>query len=75
MLLGGLKIHDEQDLRSGVPILNKIPIISFFFERQGTFITNRKLLILLKAKIIIPTEHEPSPAQMGMDTTLQAQPR
>ena len=70
VLLGGQKIHQNQDLRSGVPILNKIPIISFLFERQGTFISNRKLLILLKAKIVIPEENEPSPAQMGMDTSL-----
>jgi type II secretory pathway component GspD/PulD (secretin) len=70
VLLGGMKVHENQDLRSGVPILNKIPLISFLFERQGTFITNRKLLILLKAKIVIPQEGEPSPAQMGMDESL-----
>jgi type II secretory pathway component GspD/PulD (secretin) len=70
VLLGGMKVHENQDLRSGVPILNKIPILSFFFERQGTFVTNRKLLILLKCKIVIPREHEPSPAQMGLDESL-----
>ena len=75
VLLGGLKVHDQQDLRSGVPILNKIPIISFFFERQGTFISNRKLLILLKANIVIPSEFEPTPAQLGEDETLQLSPR
>jgi type II secretory pathway component GspD/PulD (secretin) len=66
VLLGGFKIHESQDLRSGVPILNKIPLISFFFERHGTFVSNRKLLILLKANIVIPQEHEPSPAQLGI---------
>ena len=70
VLLGGTKIHENEDLRSGVPILNKIPLISFFFERQGTFVSNRKLLILLKAKIVIPQELEPTPAQLGMDPTL-----
>ncbi len=70
VLLGGQKIHENQDLRSGVPILNKIPILSFLFERQGTFVSNRKLLILLKAKIIIPGESEPTPAQMGLDQSL-----
>jgi len=70
VLLGGMKVHQNQDLRSGVPILNKIPLISFLFERQGTFVSNRKLLILLKAKIVIPQESEPSPAQMGLDETL-----
>ena len=70
VLLGGTKIHENEDLRSGVPILNKIPLISFFFERQGTFVSNRKLLILLKAKIVIPQELEPTPAQLGNDPTL-----
>jgi type II secretory pathway component GspD/PulD (secretin) len=70
VLLGGQKIHQNQDLRSGVPILNKIPLLSFLFERQGTFVSNRKLLILLKAKIVIPQEDEPTPAQMGLDPAL-----
>ncbi len=70
VLLGGMKVHENQDLRSGVPILNKIPIISFLFERQGTFVSNRKLLILLKAKIVIPQESQPTPAQMGLDASL-----
>ncbi|MBK7878080.1 MAG: tetratricopeptide repeat protein [Planctomycetes bacterium] len=63
VLLGGMKISDRQDLRSGVPILNKIPLVSFFFDRKGNYISNRKLLILLKANIVIPVEHEPSEAQ------------
>ena len=70
VLLGGFKVHESQDLRSGVPILNKIPIISFLFDHKGTFVSNRKLLILLKARIIIPTELEPSQAQLGLDPTL-----
>jgi len=70
VLLGGMKIHQNQDLRSGVPVLNKIPLVSFLFERQGTFVSNRKLLILLKTNIVIPAEHEPTPSQLGMDSTL-----
>jgi type II secretory pathway component GspD/PulD (secretin)/tetratricopeptide (TPR) repeat protein len=63
VMLGGTKVSDKQDNRSGVPILNKIPIVSFFFERKGNYISNRKLLILLKANIVIPSELEPTPAQ------------
>jgi type II secretory pathway component GspD/PulD (secretin) len=74
ILLGGMKVHESQDLRSGVPILNKLPIFSFLFQRQGTFITNRKLLILLKASIVIPQEHEPTPSQLGFDSTLSLEP-
>jgi type II secretory pathway component GspD/PulD (secretin) len=65
VLLGGTKISDKQDQHSGVPILNKIPIVSFFFDRKGTYVSNRKLLILIKANIVIPSEHEPTPAQVS----------
>ncbi|MBI5362334.1 MAG: hypothetical protein HZA53_04085 [Planctomycetes bacterium] len=65
VLLGGMKVSDRQDLRSGVPILNKIPLVSFFFDRKGNYVSNRKLLILLKANIVIPVEHEPTPAQVA----------
>ncbi|MDZ4772319.1 MAG: hypothetical protein SGI72_04215, partial [Planctomycetota bacterium] len=68
VMLGGLKVSDKQDNKSGVPILNKIPIISFFFERKGQYVSNRKLLILLKAEIVIPQEHEPTPAQLAPTT-------
>jgi len=66
VLLGGQKISANQNLKSGVPILNQIPIINLLFERKGNFVSNRKLLILLKAEIVIPAEHEPTPAQLGM---------
>ncbi len=65
VLLGGLKVSDKQDQSSGVPLLNKIPIVSFFFSRQGKYVSNRKLLILLKANIVIPQEFEPTRAQVA----------
>lgn len=67
VLLGGMKESVKQDQQSGVPILNKIPILSVFFERKGTFISNRKLLILLRANILIPTELAPTSAEMGLN--------
>ena len=66
ILLGGWKVHEEQNYNNGVPILNKIPIISVFFKREGNFVLNRKLLILLKATIVIWQEHQPTPAQLGV---------
>jgi type II secretory pathway component GspD/PulD (secretin) len=66
VMLGGLKVSEKQDLRSGVPILNKIPILRFLFERKGTYAANQKLLILITATIVIPQEHEPTPAQLGL---------
>ena len=67
VLLGGLKESTKQDVRSGVPLLNKIPLISALFERKGNFISNRKLLILLNAQIEIPYEQAPSDAELGRD--------
>jgi Flp pilus assembly secretin CpaC len=66
VLLGGFKIHEATDQRSGIPFLSKIPFLSFLFERKGNYVSNRKLLILLKASIVIPAEHEPTPAQLGV---------
>ena len=66
VLLGGMKESTKQSQRSGVPILNKIPILSAFFERKGNFVSNRKLLILVTAEIVIPEELEPTDAMMGL---------
>jgi type II secretory pathway component GspD/PulD (secretin) len=65
VMLGGLRVSEKQDLRSGIPILNQIPVLRFLFERKGTYAANQKLLILITANIVIPQEHEPTPAQLG----------
>jgi len=63
VLLGGLKFSEEQKKFSGVPFLSHIPILSFFTSRRGTYTSRRNLLILLKAKILIPGEVAP---QVGL---------
>ncbi len=65
VMLGGLKVSEKQDQRSSIPLLNKVPVVRFLFERQGTYAANQKLLILVTAHIVIPQEHEPTPAQTG----------
>jgi type II secretory pathway component GspD/PulD (secretin) len=65
VLLGGLKSSEKKTRTSGVPILNKIPFLSALFQRKGNSVSNRKLMILLKADIIIPHELEPTEAQLG----------
>ena len=67
VLLGGLKESSKQDNRSGVPFLNKVPLLNFLFERKGNFISNRKLLILLNGVIVIPKEDAPTDAELGRD--------
>jgi general secretion pathway protein D len=59
LLLGGQTISEKQDYTSGIPVLSDLPVISFFFSRKGRYISNRRLLILIKAEIVILEEHEP----------------
>ncbi|MHC4923025.1 MAG: hypothetical protein ACYTG4_02965 [Planctomycetota bacterium] len=65
LMLGGLRFYEEQRLDSTVPWLDKIPVLNFFWRRQGTFIERRNLLILLKATIIRLEEHEPRMGRRG----------
>ncbi len=59
ILLGGQSIDERRNESAGVPLLRDIPLIGFFFDRKGTSISKRRLLILLRVKIVIPTEYEP----------------
>ena len=60
LMLGGWKVIEDQDLDSGIPYLNKIPILSFFFGRKGKYLNKQKLVILVKAEIVVPEESEPA---------------
>lgn len=59
VLLGGMKIAEKQDMVSGVPILKDLPGLSLLFGRKGQAILNRRVLILIKGTIVIPSEFEP----------------
>ena len=59
MMLGGMRLLERVNQQSGVPILSQIPILSFFFSRQAQVIQHRKILILIRAKIILSDEYEP----------------
>jgi len=65
VVIGGLKTALIQDLRSEVPILGKIPLISFFFSKKGKSEEMRSLVIIAKATIIDLAEQEE--AQRGRD--------
>ncbi|MBI4879628.1 MAG: hypothetical protein HY812_08225 [Planctomycetes bacterium] len=60
LMIGGWKVNEDRDLESGVPFLSKVPILSFFFTRKGKFLSKEKLIILVRARIIIPEEGEPA---------------
>jgi type II secretory pathway component GspD/PulD (secretin) len=59
LMLGGLKTSVEQKQNSGVPFLSDIPILGALFSRNGEYTSKRKLIILLKASIIVAEEREP----------------
>ncbi len=59
LLLGGMTSVQKQKYDSGVPILKDIPGLSFLFSRKGTYHAQKKILILLRARIVIPEESEP----------------
>ncbi len=59
MMLGGMKLSEKQDQISGIPILQDIPIVSFFFSRKGSFTNNMKILIMIRARIVFSSEFEP----------------
>lgn len=59
MMLGGMRLVERQNLRSTVPLLGSLPGLSWLFSRQGTSVQNRKILILIRARIILMEEHEP----------------
>ena len=59
LMLGGLKRSVEQNQESGVPFLSDIPVLGAVFSRQGEYTSKRKLIILMKASIVVPEETEP----------------
>jgi Flp pilus assembly secretin CpaC/tetratricopeptide (TPR) repeat protein len=60
LMLGGVKFFRDLAAESGIPVLSKIPIISFLFSRKAKLIQRRNLLILVTANIVIPEEHAPT---------------
>ena len=59
LLLGGIKFFRDVVGESGVPILSKIPIVSFLFSRKAKTVQRRNLLILIKASVMVAEEHAP----------------
>jgi len=58
LLLGGNKRFGETEVETGVPILNKVPILRRVFNNRASLRTNQNLLILIRPKILIQSEEE-----------------
>jgi Flp pilus assembly secretin CpaC/tetratricopeptide (TPR) repeat protein len=62
MMLGGMRLVERQNLRSTVPLLGSVPGLGWLFSRNGTSVQNRKILILIRARIVVMEELEPNAA-------------
>jgi len=60
MMLGGMRLVERQNLRSSVPLLGSLPGLSWLFSRNGQSVQNRKILILIRANILLMEEQEPA---------------
>jgi len=58
LLLGGNKRYGETEAETGVPILNKVPILRRVFNNRASLRTNSNLLILIRPKVLIQSEEE-----------------
>jgi Flp pilus assembly secretin CpaC len=51
VLIGGLREVLAKERRAEVPILGRIPILSFFFKQEGVVDENSSLMVLVRASI------------------------
>ncbi|HZN62911.1 MAG TPA: tetratricopeptide repeat protein [Planctomycetota bacterium] len=58
LLIGGLTVYFEEDAQSSIPLWRNIPILGNLGSEKVKGRQRRQLLILLRAKIIIPDEEE-----------------
>ncbi|HKS16787.1 MAG TPA: hypothetical protein VJU16_05705, partial [Planctomycetota bacterium] len=58
LLIGGLTVYFEEDAQSSIPIWRNIPILGNLGSEKVKGRQRRQLLILLRARIIIPDEEE-----------------
>jgi len=64
LMIGGMKMFEEHDVESGVPVLSKVPILKRLFTNRGLKRGHSNMLILIKPTIIIQSEEE---AKLGTD--------
>jgi general secretion pathway protein D len=67
LLIGGLKSFEEHDVESGVPVLNKLPVLKRIFSNRAQVRGQSNMLLLVKPTIIIQAEKE---EELGVDDLL-----
>lgn len=58
LMISGFKDILMRDLKSGVPFLQNVPVLNFFFTRKGKTNERKRLAILVTPEIIDLSEHE-----------------
>lgn len=58
LIISGFKDLFMKDMQSGVPFLEHIPVLNFFFTRKAKADERRRLLMLVTPEIIDLAEHE-----------------
>ncbi|RZB38049.1 MAG: general secretion pathway protein D [Desulfobacteraceae bacterium Eth-SRB2] len=56
IVMGGLIKENKSDGRTGVPILNRIPILGFLFGKKSASISKAELIILITPRVITSLE-------------------
>jgi general secretion pathway protein D len=56
IVMGGLIKENKSDGKTGVPILNRIPILGFLFGKKSASITKAELIILITPRVITSLE-------------------
>jgi type II secretory pathway component GspD/PulD (secretin) len=51
VLLGGLRQVLTKERRAEIPLLSRLPLISFLFKQEGTADENRSLMVMVRAQI------------------------
>ena len=51
MLLGGLRQVLTRERRAEIPLLSRLPLISFLFKQEGSADENRSLMVMVRAQI------------------------
>jgi type II secretory pathway component GspD/PulD (secretin) len=58
LLIGGLTVFFEENAESSIPVWRNLPILGNLGSEKVKGAQKRQLLIIVKARIIIPDEEE-----------------
>ncbi len=60
VLLGGLRQVLTKERRAEIPLLSRLPLISFLFKQEGSADENRSLMVMVRAQITDVVQEDPT---------------